>query len=164
MPQLKELTVTHCRMTEAGIAALLQMAGQKVTSLYLYQYKFAGHGLEVLALKFPQLEKLFPYGCRSLTDAGLKEFLLMPGEKLAYLEFARNNFTGEGLTGLGLKFPLLEMLQLSYCTSLTDVGLKEFSLMPGEELAYVDLPGNWRRFDWVGAEISSITKNQPLIL
>ena len=144
LPRLEKLEIAGALgFTDTlGLGALLQMAGQNLTYLSLSYIQFTGEGLTGLALNFPQLVKLNLGGCRRLTDAGLKEILLMPGEKLTDLNLSCTEFTGQGLTGLALKFPQLEQLDLEGCERLTDAGLKEILLMPGEKLTDLNLSDN----------------------
>ena len=93
-------------------------------------------------MKFPQLEKLLLAGCLRLTDASLKAFLLMSGNKLTDHNLHINMLTGQGLDELALRFPQLTRLNLHRSNRLTETGLKEFLLIPGGKLKYLHLGKN----------------------
>ena len=145
---LETLNISNCwNLTDTGLVNLLQMTGKKLKDFELssdryntYFDKVTGDSLGGPGLKFPQLETLNISECRKLTDTGLVNLLQMSGNKLKHLQLYYNvRITGDGLAGLGIKFPVLEKLDLNHSWQLTDMGLVNLLQMSGEKLVDLDL-------------------------
>ena len=92
-----------------------------------------------LELQFPQLEILDISGCNEVIDTGLVNLLQMSGNKLKHLNLAGSAIRGDSWGGLELQFPHLEILDISNCRKLTDMGLVNLLQMPRNKLVDLDL-------------------------
>ena len=141
-PHLEILNISDCgELTDTGLMNLLQMSGNKLKQLKLYDnVQVSGDCLGGLELQFPHLDILSISNCRKLTGTGLINLLQMSGNKLKHLKLVVNQLvTGDCLVGLELQFPHLESLNLFNCTKLTDTGLVNLLQMSGNKLVNVDL-------------------------
>ena len=140
LPRLEKLSIHHCPgLTDTGLGALLQMAGQNLTDLNLSYIQCTGNGLAGLALHLPRLEKLMIDNCYNFTDIGLRALLQMAGQNLTDLTLSYFQCTGNGLAGLALHLPRLEKLKIYYCLRLTDTGLGALLQMAGQNLTDLTL-------------------------
>ena len=115
---------------DPGLLELLQMFGEKLKHLNLSYYRGSCEGL--VGVHLPQLETLMLGHCYQLTDAGLEGILQASGGQLKVLDLAATQLTGEGLDGLGLNFPKLNVLNVQGCDQLTPDGLVNLTNLPGD--------------------------------
>ena len=138
--KLKTLSLKGCsNLTHQRIIEFLQICGFGLKTLDLSYTNVNGEGLSVLRGKLTNLETLDFSVCSRLTDQGLQNWLQICGSELKTLVLYGTSITGEGIAVLKGKLANLETLDLSWCSSLTDQGLREWLQICGSGLKTLDL-------------------------
>ena len=159
-PMLEKLNLSEgSNLTEAGIIGFLNKTGETLKNLDLRGTYVSFSNVGSLTCSFPVLEKLNLSQCFNLTDAGIMGFLNKTGEtqKILNLNYSEISFSNIG--SLTSSFPVLEELNLSECSNLTDAGIMGFLNKTGETLKILNLSGTSVSFSNVG----SLTCSFPML-
>ena len=102
-PQLEDLNLSGCWISDSELLELLANNCDKLKRLYLSGTKITGTGLT--GLHAPQLEDLILSGCKDLTDSGLLELLANNFDKLKSLDLSWTKISSAGLNRVRSLFP-----------------------------------------------------------
>ena len=87
------------------------------------------------------IEDLNLSGCRNLSSSGIAGLLKQIGKTLKMLNLSDTSVSFSDLESLPSSFPVLEELNLSWCSSLTDAGIMGFLNKTGATLKILNLRG-----------------------
>ncbi len=129
-PTLKRLNLGDCQITDKGMKYLVNSA-MNLRSLDLSWCRITGHGVQYLA-SLPHLKSL----SLSIIDDDMKHLAGLTNLKSLVLRAVQ--LTDNGLQCLAAASPQLKSLDLVFCLSITDGGLKHLAGL--ENLESLDLP------------------------
>ena len=132
-------SATHI-LTDEDFGNLLGRCSYLLKSLDLSVTKFTGESLSGSNIQLKKLETL-QLSWNKLQDHGLGALLSVCGPKLYLLDLSWTNISGDGLTGYNIHVKSLKILDLSYCSQLTDTGLFELLRLCGSKLKSLLLAG-----------------------
>jgi len=127
LPVLEELDLQHCSLlNDDGLITFLNRSGESLKILKLRWTKVSFSSVESLASNLPVLKELCLQDCDCLTNAGLMAFLNKTGESLKILNLSRTRLSFSSVESMTSCLPVLEKLDLSYCSNITEAGLVTF--------------------------------------
>ncbi|XP_023332834.1 F-box/LRR-repeat protein 20 isoform X1 [Eurytemora carolleeae] len=125
--------------TSNGLLQILQFCGSTLRSLDISVKNITGENLSEYKGTLPCLENLNMSYCYQLTDKGLLQILQFCGSTLRSLNLIETEITGENLSKYNGILPCLEILNMSYCTQLTNKGLLQILQLCGSTLRSLNL-------------------------
>ena len=138
LPSLEKLVLTcWWSLSDQELCEILNRS-ENIRELELFGSNITGVGVEEGVNSLPNLEVLNLSCCFRLTDGGLKKIVRLSGNKLRVLNVFSTNITGQGFKE-GVSLPMLEELNLNWCSELTDSGLLEILSITGRRLKTVDV-------------------------
>jgi len=102
--------------------------------------------------------------CWYMTDIGLITFLSKTRGNLRILDLQGTNVSFSGINSQTFSLPLLEKLNLSYCSNMTDTGLITFLNKTGGNLRIIDLQGTNVSFSDIDSLTASFSQLEELKL
>ncbi|XP_023332838.1 F-box/LRR-repeat protein 14 isoform X4 [Eurytemora carolleeae] len=140
LPCLENLNMRYCKqLTNKGLLQILQLCGSTLRSLDISVKNITGENLSEYKGTLPCLENLNMSYCYQLTDKGLLQILQFCGSTLRSLNLIETEITGENLSKYNGILPCLEILNMSYCTQLTNKGLLQILQLCGSTLRSLNL-------------------------
>jgi hypothetical protein len=137
---LEELNISRCgNLTDAGIIGFLNKTGASLKILNLKGTGVSFSNVDSLANNFSVLEELNLSCCPNLTDAGVIGFLNKTGASLKILNLHGTGVSFSNVDSLANNFSVLEELNLSGCSNLTDAGIMGFLNKTGASLKILNL-------------------------
>ena len=139
LPCLKYLNLSGSDVTDVGLLNILDLCGNTIESLMLYETKVTGEGLSKHKGILSRLSTLNLWKCEELSDKGFLQVLKLCGGTLSYLDLSETKVTGENLTEYNGILPCLSSLNLNSCTQVTDTGFLNFLNLCGSTLVDLDI-------------------------
>lgn len=122
---LKYLDLSGCHeIRDTALSKLLTICGCRLRILKLVDTRYITEdGISQSSL--PSLEILDVSNCRRITDIGFNKVLRSCASNLRKLNLKNTWFSGEKLYGLGSILPHLEDVDITWCNSVTEPGLRQ---------------------------------------
>ena len=139
LPCMKSLDLSYTDVTDVGLLNILELCGNTIESLMLYETKVTGEGLSEHKGILSRLSILNLWKCEELSDKGFLQVLKLCGGTLSYLDLSETKVTGENLTEYNGILPCLSSLNLCYCSQVTDMGFFNFLNLCGSTLVHLDI-------------------------
>ena len=139
LPCMKSLDLSYTNVTDVGLLNILDLCGNTIESLMLYETKVTGEGLSKHKGILSRLSRLDLWKCKELSDKGFLQVINLCGGTLSDLNLGETNVTGENLTEYNGILPCLSSLKLYYCRQVTDTGFLNFLNLCGSTLVDLDI-------------------------
>jgi len=123
-PHLIELVLYECRnVTDRGLISFLNKTGGNLKKLNLSRTTITLSKVCLLTASLRYLEELDMSPCYYITDEGIISLLNKTGENLKKLNLSVTYINLSEVDALTVTFPVLKVLDLSYCRNITETGI-----------------------------------------
>lgn len=143
LPNLRQLLLNNCSsLTDAGIQSIVQLAPQLSKLHCRAIHRLTDESLHHIS-SLPHLEDIDFGLCRLMTDKGVRQ--LAQSKNRAILSSVNfyycRNISDQSISELTLHHPSIQMLNVSGCHLVTDVGVARVATQCREHLLHLNLAG-----------------------
>ena len=157
---LEELNLEGCyNLSDFGLITFLNKTGATLKILNINNTRVTLLDIEILTTSLPVLENLNLGECEDLTDSGIIACLNKSGRTLRFLDLSHTRVTFSDIGPLTTSFPVLEVMNLSYCDNMKYSRIITLLNRTGGALRLLDLSRTRESFSDVG----SLTNTFPLL-